>query len=446
MNAVNATFVLLACLIAIAPELLFVEGTIIDALIVGIVAAAITIVARTVHADELRRLARLVRPISVIALVPGIWMLLQISPIPGRWFAHPVWLSAASALGKPIAGVITIDVGATLLCFGRYLCFLGIVIIATAVALERQRAAFILFLLAGVSALVAAALMSSDFGFLRLASLELSSKRPEALVIVVLGLILSGAAVIRAYERHDARQPKTSASRITLAATIPLSTLAFVICLAVLIINSDGVLLVAALFGTGTLLAIAIIRRLRLGWWGQSGAIAITLLGMIGFVATRPGIAELKPTLVLSTQAHHSLEAAERMLSDAPWTGTGAGTFAALLPIYRDRIGAEFSSSAPTMAASVAIEMGQPILWFLVVTALIYATVLFRAALRRSRDFFYASAGAGCLVTLVILSFSNAGDFGPAVSILAGVTFGLALAQRKKRQDLIAQTAMGDLR
>jgi hypothetical protein len=210
----------------------------------------------------------------------------------------------------------------------------------------------------------------------------------------------------------------------------------------VIIINANGILIVGALFGIGTLLAVAAIRRLSLSWWGQSGAGAITLLGTIGFVATRPGIAELNPTLALSTQTRSSIEVAERMLSDAPWTGTGAGTFGALLPIYRDRIDAALSSTVPTTAASVAIEMGQPILWLLVVTALVYAVILFRGALRRGRDFFYASAGAGCIISLLILSFSNAGDLGPAVSILAGVTFGLALAQSKKREDLIASTRL----
>ena len=60
----------------------------------------------------------------------------------------------------------------------------------------------------------------------------------------------------------------------------------------------------------------------------------------------------------------------ERMLEDAPLLGTGAGTFAALAPIYREMDDQSYSSTASTAAAAFAIELGRPLLWLIAAAAL----------------------------------------------------------------------------
>src|SRR5262245_31239990 len=94
-------------------------GVLATGFLLGIAAGAVALIAMTMSADEFRRLATLWKPIAPIALVPCIWMLIQIVPVPGR-FAHPAWMSASVALGKPLAGAITLDIGETLLGFARY--------------------------------------------------------------------------------------------------------------------------------------------------------------------------------------------------------------------------------------------------------------------------------------------------------------------------------------
>ena len=108
--------------------------------------------------------------------------------------------------------------------------------------------------------------------------------------------------------------------------------------------------------------------------------------------------------------------------------GSGAGSFEALLPIYRDTAD---SLEIPTAAAIIAIEMGRPFLWICVIVALMGASTLFRRALLRGRDYVYPSAGAGCIVALLISLFANDGILGLTPSLMISVVYGLAFAQSK---------------
>jgi hypothetical protein len=121
------------------------------------------------------------------------------------------------------------------------------------------------------------------------------------------------------------------------------------------------------------------------------------------------------------------------ILADGTWIGTGAGTFAALLPIYRDVDDLAAGSAAPSTAAAIAVEMGRPFLWTAVAVASAAAIFLLRGSLRRGRDSFYPAAGASCIVVLAVLSFINAGLFGATTAIIAPAILGLALAQSKGR-------------
>jgi hypothetical protein len=122
------------------------------------------------------------------------------------------------------------------------------------------------------------------------------------------------------------------------------------------------------------------------------------------------------------------------MLSEAKWEGSGAGSFEALLPIYRDTDEAD-SLGIPTAAAAIAIEMGQPFLWTCVIVVLIGASTLFKRALQRRRDHVYSSAGAGCIIALLISLFANDGIFGLAASLMISVVCGLAFAQSKSARN-----------
>jgi len=70
-------------------------------------------------------------------------------------------------------------------------------------------------------------------------------------------------------------------------------------------------------------------------------------------------------------------------------------------------------------------------LWLILLATLGSIVILLKSSLVRGRDFFYPALGASCIITLLLLSFVNAGLAGTAASLVAAVILGLAIAQSK---------------
>ena len=120
------------------------------------------------------------------------------------------------------------------------------------------------------------------------------------------------------------------------------------------------------------------------------------------------------------------------MISDTHWTGSGAGTFSALASIYRD-IDDPDEPQAPTTAAAIVVELGQPALSLSIITMVASTALLVAGALRRGRDSFYPAAGAGCVIALMVEAFTDAALLSTAVQIVVAVVVGLGLAHSKSR-------------
>jgi len=421
---VTTVFAILILLIAATPALAIAGGTLSTGCLLAVAALAVVLIALTSPVGELRRVATLWKPIAPIAILPWIWMLAQLAPVPAQ-LAHSAWTGASAALGRPVAGTVTVDIGATLLGLCQYSLSLAVAIIATAVALDQRRAKTILFVLTAAAALTAVVLIGLDLGISFFNDLDLSARRPQMSMVAVLGLIVSCAAAIRIHHRLWRRG--AGISTLTAAAA---SVAAIAVCLSAVAIDGDAVVLFAAISGVLVLLCVEAIQRFRLGPWGRAGIAAAAALGLFGFLAPIPTHRAMDLTLVLSSQPYASIAIAERMLSDAKWVGTGVGTFAMLLPIYRD-VDDAVTHLAPTAAASIAIEMGRPMLWLLVISALIGALGLVRRALALEREYIYAATGAACIVAALIMSFVNAGILGYAAALLASGICGLAVAQSR---------------
>ncbi|MDB5635073.1 MAG: hypothetical protein JWR49_3928, partial [Tardiphaga sp.] len=173
-DPVTAAFILLGSLIAITPILVIVGGALVDGCLLVVTSTMVALVALTMHPGELRRFTELVKPVAIVLAIPCIWMLIQIVPLPSRSLINPAWLSTSIALGKPVIGTISLDIGATLLSLARY-CFIAtIAIVTTAVALDRQRADNILSMLTAVTTCIAAALIPLQLGYLNFFGFELS--------------------------------------------------------------------------------------------------------------------------------------------------------------------------------------------------------------------------------------------------------------------------------
>jgi hypothetical protein len=203
------------------------------------------------------------------------------------------------------------------------------------------------------------------------------------------------------------------------------SMAALFICLSAILISGDPVLFLAALFGARILIAALVIRRRRLGPLGQAGIAALAAVAVFGFFAVAPQKRRGFDTRIVDARSDF-LDRANAVRCEMG--GSGAGSFEALLPIYRDIAD---SHEIPTAAVIIAIEMGRPFLSTCVIVALTGALTLFGRALLRGRDYVYSSAGAGCIIALLISLFANDGILGLTPSLMISVVYGLAFAQSK---------------
>jgi hypothetical protein len=428
----KAAFIMLASLIILLPTLMMADGILANGVVAAIAASAILTVACTLHARDLNRLSHLLAPIALVGLfIPCLWMLSQVLPVATRSLTRPVWASTAGALDRRFVGTISLDIGATLVSLARYCSVLAAAFVTAAITLSKPRAEKVLSFLAGIAALIAAGLIGYDVGYLRLAGYGHPGVRADAMNVAIIGLILSLAMTIRAYQQVDGIRGHQR-SRMAAIATASASLVVLLICLSAILISADPALPLAGLFGTGVPISVSAIRRWRLGPFGQAGIVALAAVASFGFFAVAPAKEGADPTLALSR--YSQVSSVERMLSDAKWPGSGAGSFEALFPLYRatDEID---SLEIPTAAATIAIEMGRSFLWICVVVALIGAWTLFRRAILRGQDHIYSCAGAGCIVALLILLFANDGILGSGASLMIGAVCGLAFAQSKSARN-----------
>jgi hypothetical protein len=147
---------------------------------------------------------------------------------------------------------------------------------------------------------------------------------------------------------------------------------------------------------------------------------------------TQPRISTFDPTLAFADAQEPLLSLTERVLADVSWTGSGAGTFKALVPIYKDA-GEVVDGRGPTLVAAMAVELGRPALCMILGIAAVGIFLLSRAALVRVRNWIYPAAGASCLCTATLLAFSNAGLAATPSLIVLASTLGMAFGQSQRR-------------
>jgi hypothetical protein len=427
---VSQARLLLVALICGSPAVLFFDGPIMRGILAGVAAVGIAIVTRTMRPGETQFFLSIAKRAAMFVAVPALWMLFQVLPLP--FLAHPIWTSAETAVGHPIRGSMSIDIGASVMALGFYLTIVAVAFWSAAVAVDRQRAEWILFSLTTGTAFIGVTVAATNhFGLPSKASVF---ERAQRMDCVAMGVLVAAAAGIRTLERYETRRASPNRSTSALIRTFAACAVAFAICVAVLLMSAPVGTLVATGFGVVALISVVLIRRLGLGPWGIA-AIALPVVAIAGFLAaSEPELHTTSFTFAFATEAPASLlSMSQRILDDAPLRGTGAGTFEAIAPIYRDIEDQTAVFTAPTAAAAIAIELGRPMLWLIVATMAGAIYGLLRASLRRGRDSFYPMAGASCLIALLILSFMNSGTFGSAIAIIGAATSGLAIAQSKSR-------------
>jgi hypothetical protein len=427
---VSKVLLILVALICMSPAILLWDGLIMQGLLAGIVAVALAITAQALRPGETEFLVSVIRSPAVVAAVPALWVLVQVLPL--RVLANAIWKDAETALGHSVAGTISVDPGASVIALGQYLSVVGIVLLSAAVAVDRQRAEWMLFALTAAVVAIALITRTHDLFFpeVRLPTFA----RAQAIDCVSMGTIITAAACIRTIERYETRRSNPQRSVPLVLWTFVACAAALTICGAAVMLSATREILIATGYGILAIACVSIIRRFGLGPIGTTAIATLALGAAILLVVYRTAERGMSVTLALAGASNPSLIAlSERVLYDAPLVGTGAGTFAAFAPIYRQIDDPPPGPTAATAAATLAIEFGKPMFWLITVVTVGAIFILLRASLQRGRDSFYPAMGGSCLITLLLLAFNNAGLFGTASSSIAATVIGLAIAQSKSR-------------
>ena len=275
--------VILVALICVSPAVLLFDGPIMDGLVAGVTAVGIAIVSRRMRPRETKFFLSIALPVAALVVVPVLWMLIQVLPV--RALAHPIWTSAEAALGHPITGAISIDLGAGVMAVGQYLTIVAIAFWSAAVAVDRQRAEWILFSLMAGTALIGLTVAANElFGLNFLNASAALFKRTQAIDCVAMGVIIAAAATIRTLERYETRHASPDRSVSTLLRTLAACIAALVVCAIALMLSAPVAAIVATGYGVAALAAVVTIRRLGLGPWGAT-AIALPVILTVVFLA-----------------------------------------------------------------------------------------------------------------------------------------------------------------
>jgi hypothetical protein len=428
-------FYLLVLLICATPALLIIDSPIDHGVISGVLAMALALAARTIRPAQADHFFALARPVAIVAAIPAVWILVQMLPLAVVGISNPIWDSASAGIGHAIRGGISIDPGFTLLSLSRYFTMVAVLFLSMIACLDRQRAQWVLFALTTATALTALILIGDKLAGVNFLSASANTApRMGALDSAALGSILSSASAIGVFDRYESQRSTSKSSIATFATAFVFCVVAFAACALAISLRPTGYLILAAGSGLATLAAVVLIRRLGLGPWGRSAIGSVAIVVAISVVAMQPASQITALTLPLVPQVLISPSSVtERILAASPWTGMGAGTFATLIPIYRDADDVVSEDSAPNVATKIAVEAGRSAVWAVLFIAIAAAAVLFRGALRRRRDSFYSAAGAGCAVTLVLLCFTDSGMLQTPTSVVASAVLGLAFGQRLSR-------------
>ena len=417
-------FRLLNILLAAIPALALTDDWLVRD-VTAIAAASLLLLAAGASERDLKISVQLLRQIRVAMLVPVIWMLLQFVPL--NLFSNSIWPTASVALNEPLTGHISIDPDATIRALFAYLTAVSLMVATVVFTRDRERAEITLFVTCAVTTFMSVEILLGKSGIL--AGIVPAPERAFA-TLSALGAVVNTAAAVRIVERHLSRPEDARAIASILMFGLGLAAAAT--CLVAIGGRPD--ILIAAAFGMAVVLLVGISRFVALRPWGAAALFAILALAAAGITAVRfqDNTAVMASLRFATGASADSLSVSQRALSDATWLGSGAGTFDTLVPIYREFGGMPTVEPASTFA-KIAIEWGRGALIVVVLITVQLFVVMFRGALRRGRDWFFAAAGSGCVLVLFCEAFCDSSLTHPSNQIIAAVIIGLGISQTKGR-------------
>jgi hypothetical protein len=421
---VSSALILLVSLLAVLPVFLALDGSIARLILSLWIAAVIAAVGVAMRPSEAQHGWRTVRILAPLALLPAIWMAIQVLPTP--FLPHPVWQSAAAALDEPLRGRISADPALSLAAIFRYLSALGVIIAAMCIAIDRRRARLLLRILVAVTSVVTIA-----FVIVALGGFGVYDAVPRASfdAICSLGVLLAASLVVNVVDQYQARRRGVGLNGRILA-EFSAGCVALAICLVTAAIFVPNFVLIAGLCGLVPIMLVTFLHHVAMRRWDACIVVGLGIIAAAVLVTNQLQKSSGNMAVRIAASASkEQIAIVERMMSDAGPLGTGAGTYRVLVPIYRGIDDPPVVFMPPTSAAAIAVEWGRSAVVAIPVIAGLLVIVLFRRALGRGRDSVYAAAGSGCVLLTALEMFCDASLLATAVWVLVAVTLGLALGQ-----------------
>ena len=394
---------------------------------IGLLAALVVI-----RPGELSFLKSVAGPSVAAALLPALWIILQMLPLP--FWAHPVWKFAGETLGTPLVGSVTIDTGASLGALLVWLSLVCVVITAAAIAIDTRRADTMMRTVIAAAAVAAmTVLMQGDpiAGWLGAFGATLGAKADGLMVIVLAGIPLGLARALDTNGQAGGRGPARLVRLRWLFAASALLGAAGAWCYG----HRGAAIAVAA--GAALILMIFIARTLHLHRWSSAAAAtAIALIALATAIANRhPDVAL---AIAFADAPTDLVQSTHNLLADLPALGSGAGTTAVLASTYMDWQGAATRPVVATSAAAFITQFGRVLFWITVAATTIAIAAFAAGARNRGRDWSYAAAAAAVLLTLLLAAFTLPELPQLPGMIVVGTIIGTGLAQRVSRSRLQA--------
>ncbi|HEY1579302.1 MAG TPA: hypothetical protein VGF82_19720 [Terracidiphilus sp.] len=427
-HCLSIAYSLLLVCIVLASGSAIHDSTAAQSLIETLAVVALALVGARASAIDVSLSARCTKGLKIAAAIPAVVMLIQILPVPIG--AHSIWINANEALGRQSWGHISVDLGGTILALAYYLANISLILVSVFVTRERRRAELLLFALTLMATLTTLGLLVGKLG------LNLDSSNNDVLSgISALGILLAIANIARTFETHQSDR-ETAEERNAKSALIA-GGIGLLIGVIGLIVGATSNAALTIIFATAFFGSIEVLRRTGLAGWATGILLTtfITAAAMI-IVWRYDASRALSPLLQFATASSpDAISVTQRLLSDTPWFGTGAGTFTSISPLYL-----ELDSQvrqAPSTIAEITIALGWPMTVFLLGATIWLVIVLFRGALSRGRDAFYPAAAAAGTVLLLGQAFCDPSLLNTCVAVFGDALIGLGLAQSVSGRDRI---------
>ncbi|WP_461335128.1 hypothetical protein [Bradyrhizobium embrapense] len=385
-----------------------------------------------IRPGELSFLKRVAGPAVAAALVPMLWIILQMLPL--TFWAHPVWKFAGETLGAPLSGSITIDTGASLGALLLWLSLLSVLISAAAIAIDARRADMVARSIAATAAAAALILLLySDpvRAWLGAADAAREGTANGFLVVVLIGVPLGLARALDTggyFGGRTAAQSTRSRRLLTAGAMFCAASACWYGRRGAAIAIAAGIALVLMTFAA---------RKLHLPRWSSAAAVAaIALIALVTAIANRhPDVAL---AIAFADAPDELVQSTQNLLADLPALGGGAGTTATLASTYMDWQGATAKPVVATSAAALIGQFGSAMFWTSIAVTIAGIAAFTTGARNRGRDWSHPAAAAAALLTLLLAAFTLPQLPALPGVIVLGAVIGTGLAQRISRSRLQA--------